>query len=70
MRIYRLERLEANGESAGFEYHTSIKAVRRSRKELRSQGVKRTRLQQSNFPITREGILKALYVWGGHPDKE
>ena len=70
MKIYRVhfssKEQDDNGESTGYEYFASAKAAKKAMHDVRKH--KKCEWYQIEVDASRDGIIRALNIYGGHPD--
>lgn len=70
MRLYRNAYLSVENNCGGFSFHPSKAAARREAAERKRDGYPPCReiAEPVDVTPTKKGILRALNIWGGHPD--
>lgn len=70
MKIYRISYHDPMGESKGFSHHASKREA--EREKLTAEGAshppQECEIEIIHVMPTRKGIIRALNVYGGHPD--
>ena len=70
MKLYRVHWRHPDHESLGYSYHTSRKDVAAARREAEGnpETAQIDNIEEITVPLTKEGVLRALRLYGCHPD--
>lgn len=67
MKVYRMSVTDKSAEHQGYSYHTSRGALARAESEAKANE-KETSWIEIEVELSKAGVIKALNIWGGHPD--
>ena len=67
MKIYRVS-VESNSEHQGYSFHSSRGAAEKAIGEAKGRDFEATQDMTLDVELNKAGVLRALNIWGGHPD--